>query len=262
MRRPVINKEAEKFIVENRLIMSSRELAAKLNCSKFAIQRWLTKHNLTPPKEVIESFRVKAMRGRTNFRKSEDEKIKAEYLTKPIKVIAAEIGRSYTGIMGRINALGLELPQELRQQRKRAHCYLKGAVPSNKGKKMPTAVYDRCKGTMFKKGQISHNKLPLGSIRVTKDGYQEIKVAEPNKWKALHRDIWEETFGAIPKGGIIRFVTDDKMNVQPFNLMLIDRRQHMKKNSVHNHPKEIANLIQLRGALNRKINRLSKQVNA
>ncbi|MGL4483567.1 MAG: hypothetical protein ACRCUS_01325, partial [Anaerovoracaceae bacterium] len=54
----------------------------------------------------------------------------------------------------------------------------KGQEPHNKGKKMPTEIYERCKATMFKKGQVPPNKRELGSERINVEGYIEVKIAE------------------------------------------------------------------------------------
>ena len=59
----------------------------------------------------------------------------------------------------------------------------KGCIPPNKGKKLSPEQYEKCKATMFKKGNIPQNHRPVGSERVAKDGYMQIKVAEPNKWQ-------------------------------------------------------------------------------
>lgn len=170
------------------------------------------------------------------------------------------LGRSESGARQRMKLLGLEVPKDVAEKFRLDSCFKKGQEPPNKGKKMSKEVYKKCSNTMFKKGQLSHNKKPLGSIRVTKDGYQEIKIAEPNTWDAYHRVMWEDTFGKIPEGGVVRFVTNDKMNVHPFNLELIDRSKNMVLNSWHRYPKEIQLAIQMRGALNRQINKHEKYI--
>jgi hypothetical protein len=238
-------------------------IARKLQCSKFAVQRFLRKNGLTPPADIIEQFRIKAMTGRTSFTKAEDKKIKEEYLLKSVKSLAAEMDRSYMGIMGRIKSLKLELPQSLRDERKQKYMFRKGQVPMTKGKTwnefMPEESQEKSRKTQFKPGNIPSNHRELGSMRITKDGYMEIKVAEPNVWEAYHRLMWEETFGPIPEGGVVRFVTSDRMNVHPFNLELITRGQHMQKNTIHNYGPEIAKAVQMVGALNRQINKLQNE---
>lgn len=113
------------------------------------------------------------------------------------------------------------------------------------------------KETRFKKGSVPPNYKPVGTLRVSEDGYQEIKIAEGmRQWKQLHRVIWERLNGEIPKGMNLIFRDGDKTNLSIVNLELMTKAQNMKRNSVHTkYPKEIQLLIQLQGALNRQINR-------
>ena len=57
-----------------------------------------------------------------------------------------------------------------------------------------------CRETTFKKGNRPHNYRPVGSERITVDGFVEIKVADPNKWDLKSRVIYQEKYGKIPKG--------------------------------------------------------------
>lgn len=104
--------------------------------------------------------------------------------------------------------------------------FKKGTIPHNKGKKMSLDTYEKVKHTMFKKGNIPKNHRDIGSERLTKDGYIEIKIKEPNVWKLKHRYIWEQEHGEIPLGNIIIFRDGDKTNVSIDNLMMIDRKTH------------------------------------
>lgn len=112
-------------------------------------------------------------------------------------------------------------------------CIKKGNVPFNKGKKMSKEQYNKCKNTMFKKGNIPANHRPIGSERITVDGIVEIKIAEPNKWKAKARVIYEKEFGTIPEGYIIIYLDGNKQNLEPNNLKAISR----KENLIMNHNK-------------------------
>ncbi len=104
----------------------------------------------------------------------------------------------------------------------------KGHIPANKGKKGRCAA--GCEKTWFPKGHIPKNHRPVGSERVTKDGYIEIKVAEPNKWMLKHRAIWEESRGKIAKGSVLIFVDGNKQNAVLDNLRLIERGTHVVMN--------------------------------
>lgn len=103
--------------------------------------------------------------------------------------------------------------------------FVKGQQSHNKGMKMPAEVYEKAKATMFQKGSMPHNHKPVGSERVNVDGYIEIKVAEPKKWRLKHDVIWEQHNGKIPKDSVVVFLNQDKLNVDISNLKLIKRSE-------------------------------------
>lgn len=139
----------------------------------------------------------------------------------------------------------------------------KGHVPHNKGVKCYVTTDERkiknIQSTQFKKGNVPPNHLPVGSERLTKEGYKERKTKEPNKWELVHRIVWQQHFGEIPNGFIVCFKDGNKENIVIDNLFLISRREHiMTRNGIHAMPKEIAELYQLKGAVNRQINKFKK----
>ncbi len=99
----------------------------------------------------------------------------------------------------------------------------KGHTPANKGVK--GLRYAGCEKTWFKKGQAPINHRLVGSERITKDGYIEIKVSEPNIWDLKHRVVWRKHNGEIPKGHVLIFKDQDKLNVSIDNLMLVSRKK-------------------------------------
>lgn len=105
----------------------------------------------------------------------------------------------------------------------RTGCFEKGHIPDNKGKKMPEEVYEKVKHTMFKKGQVPSGYRPVGSERINKDGYIEIKVKDPRTWKLKHRVVWETAHGKIPKDSIVIFKDGDKQNTSLDNLLMIKK---------------------------------------
>lgn len=144
-----------------------------------------------------------------------------------------------------------------------AHQFRKGHVPFNKGVRNIQELLSpekraRVVANQFKKGHLPKNHKPVGTERTTKDGYIERKTQEPNKWELLHRIVWKEHNGEIPKGFNIQFKDGNKTNCTIENLYIISRREQLvTQNSCHTLPKEYAELIQLKGALKRKINRLT-----
>lgn len=102
--------------------------------------------------------------------------------------------------------------------------FRKGNIPFNKDKKGLTGANE----TSFKKGNKPHNWVPLGSERITKDGYIQIKIQEgkfQKNWKGKHILIWEEHNGPLPKGHAIIFGDGNNRNFDIDNLILVSRQQ-------------------------------------
>lgn len=127
-------------------------------------------------------------------------------------------------------AFGLELTEGQLRSASRRHkitcgrsgCFQKGNISWNKGRRIPRS--EQSVGTQFKRGVMPHNYLPVGSERVSRDGYIEVKVADPRTWRAKHRIIWEAANGPIPKGYAVIFMDQDKTNLALDNLRLISRK--------------------------------------
>ena len=62
------------------------------------------------------------------------------------------------------------------------------------------------------------------------DGYIQI-TSGPYKGKLLHRLIYEEVYGSIPKGYSIHHLDMDKTNNNPGNLVALSKSNH---HSIHN----------------------------
>ena len=110
-------------------------------------------------------------------------------------------------------------------------CFKKGQVPMNKGKKMSPEVYEKVKHTMFHKGHTPVNHRPVGSERINVDGYTEIKVAEPNKWKLKQRLVYEEYYGVtLTSNDVIIFLDGNKQNLDIKNLYKMTRAALVRYN--------------------------------
>ena len=143
----------------------------------------------------------------------------------------------------------------------------KGTPPPNKGRKqvdyMTDEAIERTKATRFQKGQMIWNQKPVGYERITKDGYIEVKVSEPNVFKLKHRVIWEQKYGQIPAGHNIQFKDGNPLNCTIENFYMISRSDQLKnENSFYaQYPEEMWNLIQLKGVLKRQINKATNNGN-
>ncbi len=145
--------------------------------------------------------------------------------------------------------------------REKPGCFKPNLTPWNKGTHFSPPGSER---TRFKKGHKPATWLPIGSERVTKDGYLERKMTDtgypPRDWVAVSHIEWEKHNGRpVPKGHAVIFRDGDKRNFVSANLELISRAELMRRNSYLNLPEPLPQIVQLRGALNRKINRRSKQ---
>lgn len=114
--------------------------------------------------------------------------------------------------------------------------FKKGCVPFNKGRKMTPEQYEKAKKTMFSKGNIPAGHRPVGSERISKDGYIEVKVQETNKWKLKQRIVYEANNGKIPEGSTIIFLDGNKLNCDIDNLKCVTRSEllYLNRNGLNN----------------------------
>lgn len=103
--------------------------------------------------------------------------------------------------------------------------FTSGQVSHNKGKR--TGGWGP---TQFQKGHQAHNYMPVGSERVNGDGYVDIKIEDPSKWRAKHLIVWEAAHGPVPKGHVVLFGDQDRHNFDLDNLILISKQQLMRLN--------------------------------
>lgn len=242
-----------------------RTLATQLNISVSRVQTFMRDEQLQATKQQSQQFRANALKGRTSFTAQEDAYIMANYLKVPIKVLAAQMGRSFTGITGRLKAMQLEIPAEIRAQRYKTGQFRKGQAPANKGKKqtefMSPEAIARTAATRFVKGREPHNTNEIGEVVIRKridrnePAYKWIKTS--TGMVMLHHYNWTQANGPIPKGYILAFKSGDTMNCEVENLMLITREQNMQRNTIHRYPDELKEVIRLKG----KIKRIRKSLN-
>lgn len=135
--------------------------------------------------------------------------------------------------------------------------FKKGIVPWNSGKKMPDEIREKVKHTFYTKGHLPHNTRKDFDIATRKDKtgipYRWIRISQAN-WMMLHRYIWQLHYGEIPKGKIIVFKDGNQDNLSIGNLMMIDRKQHMLRNSFMNFPEDLRGVLQAKRVLTRIIN--------
>jgi hypothetical protein len=151
-----------------------------------------------------------------------------------------------------------------------ANQFKPGIVPWNKGINFDPG--GRCAETRFKKGQMSgavqHNYVPIGTLRITKDGYLERKMTDDQelmpsrRWTPVHRLVWQDAHGPIPAGHIVVFrpgmktIVESEITID--RLECITRAENLRRNGVWRDP-ELGKLYQLKGAIARQVNRIKKE---
>lgn len=199
------------------------------------------------------------------FTPEDEQKIKDEFLLKPVKRLADELGTTYGRIMRFLKRNNLEIPKELVEKRKLDSQKKKGSVPFNKGKKqkeyMDSETIKKVAKTCFKKGNKPHNTKSDGVITIRKDKsglkYKYIRISE-GKWQLYHRYLWEKHNGKIPKGHIIAFKDGNQLNTVIENLEMITKIENMYRNSYLKHPREIIPSLVLCNKLETKLKKLEK----
>lgn len=196
------------------------------------------------------------------------------YPNTPTANLAGIFDRSVRSIYDKANSLGLKKSAEYMATHKPgwldgirggATRFQKGHETWNKGQHY--AAGGRSAETRFKPGHIGGSakdkQKPIGTERISKDGYLERKISNARpfqrRWRGVHLLLWEAAHGPLPAGHAVAFIDGNKQNLALDNLQLISRRELMSRNTVHNYPKEIVDVIRLRAVINRKINRRSKQ---
>jgi len=127
---------------------------------------------------------------------------------------------------------------------------------------MSSEVYNKCKKTMFAKGHKPHNTKYDGHISIRRDKtgrkYKYIRVRK-GEYRLLHRVVWEENNGPIPRGCVVAFKSGNTMDCNLDNLELITKEMNMRRNTLHRYPPEMVQAIRLKGVLKRHIRKLEER---
>jgi hypothetical protein len=148
--------------------------------------------------------------------------------------------------------------------------FQKGLEPWNKGTHYVAG--GRSAETRFKPGrrpEHSRNYRPIGSLRITRDGSLERKVTDDQsvyparRWVSVARLVWEAERGSITAGHLVAFkpgmhtTKADELTVE--RLECITRGENARRNHPRSKSPELARLVQLKGAITRQVNRISRE---
>jgi hypothetical protein len=200
---------------------------------------------------------------------NEIEYLKLNYSNNRTDKIANILGRTIYQVYNKVHSLKLKKSAEFLASPEsgifikgsttgKEHRFKKGIVPHNKGKKMSPELYEKVSKTFFKKGHKPHNTKFDGAITIRnhkRSGipYKCIRVEE-SKWEFLHRLNWEKTNGPIPKGFNVVFKDGNTMNCELSNLELLSDSELLSRNTLHQYPKDLQEVIKLNNKLKNQIN--------
>lgn len=145
--------------------------------------------------------------------------------------------------------------------------FTKGHQTWSKGK-LGLDMGGRSHDTRFRKGERPRNWMPIGAHRVNSLGYLDRKVSEHRRgglnWTAVHRLVWIEAHGPIPRGHVLTFRPGRRSvvlaQITLDAIELITRKEHARRNSYHtNYPAAIGELIRLKGQITRQIRRRERE---
>jgi hypothetical protein len=211
--------------------------------------------------------------------------LRDQYPNTASRDIAETLKASLSAVYQKANALGLKKSAEFlasekagRIQRGRqdprlvATQFQKGFVPWNKG--VSVVAGGRSAETRFKPGHRPQTWVPVGSYRLVHGGSKDphlilqLKVNDlpgPShvRWHSVHRLVWIETNGPVPDGHIVVFKPGQRTTVA--EEIAVDRLECITRavNAKRNHPRskspELGRLVQLKGAITRQVNRISRE---
>lgn len=210
---------------------------------------------------------ARAREMRRPWTRSELRILRRQYPHRQTKLIAAALDRSVLATYQRAQIMGLHKSAaflaspaagRLDGIRGTAHRFAKGHTTWNKGTNWTAG--GRSPDTRFRPGNKPHTWRPIGSERVTDDGIRQRKISDtgypPADWKGIHTLMWEAENGPVPRGHIVVFKDHNRERLVLENFELVTRGELMRRNSYHTrYPKEIGLVIQLKGALQRQINK-------
>lgn len=249
---------------------SSKWIAAFMCCAVCTVQRRANALSLAFDQKHI-------------WTRAEDKLLRKRFPNESTAAIARDLGMRVLQVSQHAHVLGLHKtaaylasPAACRLRRGdevgKAYRFPKGHVPANKGLRRPGYAPGRMRETQFKKGTLSGRAAqlvqPIGGHRIA-DGVLWEKIAAHGlgdhrlDWKQVHRIVWEAAHGPVPKGHIVRFKEGMKTLVASEitldRLELVTFKENMLRNSIHNLPKPLKEVVQLRGRLMRQIHKREKR---
>ena len=198
--------------------------------------------------------------------------------------LAAAMGRKLSSVHTKAAALGLKKSAAFNASKasgriqpgppgpgSKATQFKPGQKPWNTGRKGWQAG-GRSALTRFTTGMLPPNTVPVGSYRIIteKNGGQHLeqKVREVpgpshKRWTPVSRLVWEAAHGPVPPGCIVVFKPGRRtlvlQDITLDRLECITRAENARRNHPISSNPELAKLCQLKGAITRQVNRITRE---
>lgn len=236
---------------------------------------------------ISQHARKLGLTRRRFWTKAEIRILRKRFPHEPTKAVAHDLKRPWHLVAQKALALGLHKTRKymateakrisrehaLTNPRMIAGRFKKGTIPPNKGQRRPGWSAGRMAETQFKKGRPAreaHNYVPIGTEKIDPKRNALVRKVtdDPNvfpvlRWQPVAKLVWEAANGPVPEGHVVRFrdgmktLVSDEITLD--RLELVSLAENMRRNTIHNYPKEIADAMRARGVLNRVINRKLKE---
>ena len=207
--------------------------------------------------------------------------VRSRYATEPTHALALEMGCSVNRLHDLASRLGVRKERAVIADMARTRSshpdhpmhrtqFKPGNVPANKGRRTPGYAPGRMAETQFKPGLRTWLQRPIGATRWipshsgAKTRYLYRKVSETPRvpyhvnWKLVHVLYWERFRGPVPAGHAIIFRDGDPSHIRMPNLECVSRAELMRRNTIHQLPEDLKEVIRLKGAIKRAITKRRK----
>lgn len=114
---------------------------------------------------------------------------------------------------------------------------------------------------------LKDNSVPVGSYRVDQNGVLKVKIScarghKNKRWRSVYEMVWSAANGPAPAGHVVLFKPGMSTNI--LDEITLDRlecitlSERMLRHTCNNYPRELQEILWLRGALTQAINRRTK----
>lgn len=202
------------------------------------------------------------MKKTNNWSADDDAALMVLYADISNESLSVLFGRTPSAVAARAHRLGVKKSAQYTQEIKAAATrFKKGATPWNKGRRHPST--GRSAETQFKKGDKPANWMPVGTERITREGYMQRKITDTGctrrDFVPVHHIAWREHTGQpVPKGHALIFKDGNKRNFDINNLELLTRAELMNRNSVQHLPPEIKRDIRILAGFKNRLRRITE----